>query len=775
MRRVPVRGPSRGLRGDRVGRPVAARVPVRRTRSGAHSDEPRRRGSNGRWRPDEPGLLADRRLERLVLAPPRLVDQPHRPVREQPGAGRAGRASQALGARRGLASLRAADLGQPDRQQAPGPRLEDAGTEAPELGGGPLRGGDPPLRRGACRDTVRRPVRVPRGRLRLVDSRLPRLGERRDRCAPRIALGVERGAGGRVERGRALGRGEAGGGPGEASQPRRAGPLGGVLGRVDVRGAGGRVPGQHRRDALGQRARGREHRVRLQPRPGGRELPAGVGDLAGGQREQSPQERRRDTVLAERVAGEAHRLTHDAGAEDPRPVARRARRPGLEPCPERLALAMADERDRRRPEAALGPAERVERVRPAAFRPRPPGGRQLEPRLVADDRRRQALEPGRRGIGQSRALSAQQPANRGPVLGSAVRAQRLRGRLGLLEQRPGPGVAVAGRLLPHPVDEHPVEERPEDLVVAVRLVGLVELDREDLAPVQLAEERRAAAPAEQLVAERPRQPAQHARLDEELAELLGQVGQDVPRQVLADEPAAGPDRGEDPAPLVRGLAARREVEELEAGRPALGPAGEDGQLVGRDGLAVVVPEQALHLPRPEPQVVRADLDEVAGDAQSAQVDRRREPRPEDDREPARGVLDEPAERDLRGRPLEAVGVVDDEERAFGGARLEGPCRVLDRDPATGHARQRRPQRRLEVADHRGLVGVPRFGPVPRDGDAGTRGELGEERRLAGARRRDHDAEAAGPDRVEEELQPLARQRGRRRHADLGRDHGRRRI
>ena len=88
---------------------------------------------------------------------------------------------------------------------------------------------------------------------------------------------------------------------------------------------------------------------------------------------------------------------------------------------------------------------------------------------------------------------------------------------------------------------------------------------------------------------------------------------------------------------------------------------------GGNGRAVVVPEQALHLPRPEPQVVRADLDEVAGDAQSAQVDRRREPRPEDDREPARGVLDEPAERDLRGSALEAVGVVDDEERAFGGA------------------------------------------------------------------------------------------------------------
>ena len=191
----------------------------------------------------------------------------------------------------------------------------------------------------------------------------------------------------------------------------------------------------------------------------------------------------------------------------------------------------------------------------------------------------------------------------------------------------------------------------------------------------------AAAPAEELVAQRPRQPAQHARLDEELAELLGQVGQDVPGQVLADEPAAGPDRGEDPAPLVRGLAARREVEQLEAGRPALGPPGEDGQLVGRDGLAVVVPEQALHLPRPEPQVVRADLDEVAGDAQSAQVDRRRERATRRrsrasagrTRRTGRARPPRPSPRGRGRRRRRAARVRR--------ARLEGPCRVLDRRPS----------------------------------------------------------------------------------------------
>ena len=159
-------------------------------------------------------------------------------------------------------------------------------------------------------------------------------------------------------------------------------------------------------------------------------------------------------------------------------------------------------------------------------------------------------------------------------------------------------------------------------MVAVRLVGLVELDREDLAAVELGQERGAPPPVEQPVAERTGQPAEDARLDEEVAQLLGQVGHHVPRQVLADQAAAGADRGQDPAALLRRLAARREMEQLEAGRPALGPAGEDGQLVGRDGLAVVVAEQALDLPCPEPELVGADLQQLAADAEPAEVDRR---------------------------------------------------------------------------------------------------------------------------------------------------------
>ena len=139
---------------------------------------------------------------------------------------------------------------------------------------------------------------------------------------------------------------------------------------------------------------------------------------------------------------------------------------------------------------------------------------------------------------------------------------------------------------------------------------------------------------------------------------------------------------------------------------------------------------------------------------------------------ARRVLDEPSERGLRGRSLEAVGVVDDEQRPAGSPRLQRGRRVLDGRPAAGHVRQRGPHRGFHVADHRRLVGIPRLGPVPGDGDARPGREVGQQGGLAGSGRGDDDAEAPLPDRVEEGLQPLPRQGRRRRHAHLRRYNGR---
>ena len=153
-----------------------------------------------------------------------------------------------------------------------------------------------------------------------------------------------------------------------------------------------------------------------------------------------------------------------------------------------------------------------------------------------------------------------------------------------------------------------------------------------------------------------------------------QAEQHVLGQVLAQEPAARLGAAQDPPPLVGGPAARGQVEQLQARGPALRSAGEDGQVARQDRVVVDVAEQLLDLPRPEPQVVRPELEEVVGDAQARQVDRRRDPAGDDDREPWRRVVHEPPERRLGRRALQRVAVVDDERRRGRGPRSPGPSR-----------------------------------------------------------------------------------------------------
>ena len=73
------------------------------------------------------------------------------------------------------------------------------------------------------------------------------------------------------------------------------------------------------------------------------------------------------------------------------------------------------------------------------------------------------------------------------------------------------------------------------------------------------------------------------------------------------------------------------MEELQPGGPALGAVREDGELLRRHLLAVVLAEQLLDLPRPEPQVLGADLDQLAGDAPPREVEARLDPRRGQDR------------------------------------------------------------------------------------------------------------------------------------------------
>ena len=77
----------------------------------------------------------------------------------------------------------------------------------------------------------------------------------------------------------------------------------------------------------------------------------------------------------------------------------------------------------------------------------------------------------------------------------------------------------------------------------------------------------------------------------------------------------------------------------------------------------------------------------------------------------------------------------------------------------GRSGQRRPQRRLEVAHERRLVGVPGLGPVPAHRDGRLGGEPRQERRLARPGRRDDERQPVAP-RVERGAPRAARGAGR---------------
>ena len=146
--------------------------------------------------------------------------------------------------------------------------------------------------------------------------------------------------------------------------------------------------------------------------------------------------------------------------------------PGGDPLP----LAARGVRGPRRPERGLGANVAVDRRRPAAVVARPAGGGQGHPRVVALDGRRHGVHPaallGRR---EPLALPAEQPPDGVPVLGAAVRPQRLGQRAVGLEHRTRLRVPRAGLGLADRLDQHPVEVLAQDLVVAEGVV--VVLDR----------------------------------------------------------------------------------------------------------------------------------------------------------------------------------------------------------------------------------------------------------------------------------------------------------
>ena len=192
-----------------------------------------------------------------------------------------------------------------------------------------------------------------------------------------------------------------------------------------------------------------------------------------------------------------------------------------------------------------------------------------------------------------------------------------------------------------------------------------------------------------------------------------QRDQDLFRQVVDDVAVRRAERVDERLAVGRRL--HREVREVQAGRPALGPLveGLDRRRIEVEREDVV--EQLLRFVRGELEVGRAELDEVADRAQAG--DRERRVRPARDRhlDDRRRELDEPHDALVALVVLDDVVVVEDEDallaqrvdlgrdrrRRVGlpGETLEALAPAAAVDDATERRREVRPEdRRVVVED-----------------------------------------------------------------------------
>ena len=643
------------------------------------------------------------------------------------------------------------------------PRGEAAGKQRARPG---LEGRGAKRAEASDRDLQRRP------RLLWLIERRPSLREGRERLSPRVVLvpGGDpdvRSVGPAVFAADRAARDRERGAP-QLGEPRDAEPLGGghrCL-RFDRRtSVAGQDPGDRAAQLRGRRqrrgvARGTRGVVEQRPgvpdaardqrgEPGSQELTGALpGRYGRGRGAGRHPARCRRCPARERVA--RHR-----GPQPARPLAAGSRM-GVEPGRERDPLASAGGSRIAGPEERLRARIRLEPLGPAPLGAMASGGGERQPGILDEESGRKAVDPCPVARDQPRPVMVQEPVNGGPVLGATEGRECLRERAVGHEELAGPAGLRPRALLAGLRDEHRLEVAPEDLVIAERSL-VIERDREDASALQLLEQRPAARPGQERVAEGPAQAAQDAGPDQEVAELVGQLRDDVSREVVAHEPGAGTEARQDPQPLVARLAARGEVEELQPRGPPLRPPGEACKLVRPERVVVEVAEQPLHLPRPKAQVVHADLQQRPGDPAPREVERGDSSRPGKDRERRRRVVDEAFEGSLRGRSRERVEVVHDQEEVRRRSGLEPGRGILDARPAPRQVRDREREGRFEACDQPRLAAVRALGAVPRHGMVGHRGPAGEERRLSRPRGGDDERQAMGPQLRQELVEALSRQ------------------
>ncbi len=362
-----------------------------------------------------------------------------------------------------------------------------------------------------------------------------------------------------------------------------------------------------------------------------------------------------------------------------------------------------------------------------------------QPGVAGDDAPGQHLDPRPRLRPHHLPPVPQQPPDGLVVAGPGVGPDGVGVGGRVLQHLPRP--AVAGRRLrfPHLGLEDRLQVRPQHLVIAEAAV--VEGDQQELAGLDLLQQLLAAGAPEEGVTEGSVQAGEDARVEQEPAQLVGQLLQDVLGQVLPNQAGPGGQGAQRLPAAGRGLAGGGQVEQLQHRRPPLGAAGDLGRLLRGQRRAVDVLEQPLHLPGPEAQVVGTHLREPALQASPGEVQPGLAAGGEQDHEGFGGVLHQPGHEVLGGRALQRVEVVDHQDGPPARPSLDVGDHGVERSPPAREAGQRGGESPLEVGQQGLDAAVGLVGPVPGRGGADLGQELGQDGGLARAGGSDHDAEA----------------------------------
>jgi hypothetical protein len=295
------------------------------------------------------------------------------------------------------------------------------------------------------------------------------------------------------------------------------------------------------------------------------------------------------------------------------------------------------------------------------------------------------------------------------------------------------------------------EEPRHEVVEAVPLTAIVERDHQEVLLADPFDQVGRAGAVQQVVAEAAGDAVEARRVEQEGSD----VGLEIIEQLLAEVV--------DEVAMVAGEVAEErrhraatdavgERREVQGHRPSLGPIQHLRQLV-RGDVDPERREQPLGLARVERQVSRPDLDQPAPHAHPASRQRDLVAAAEDEARASREVVDEHPHGVEHLVPDELVHVVEHERerlRAVGEHRAELRQRGrADRRRAGPEGRDAFGIDRIDVVDRQGHAGQQGGGFVlgrrqrdPRRRPGIDRRQLGDERRLAVARRRGHGDDLA---------------------------------